>query len=503
MTAVASDQRNVSGESRRALRARKRMIAQRKRVVAASAVVTLVLGMGYVAADAFDIVPGPLTVEPVRTVEFPQATSVVASKPMVAELNDGPKIDAAKAGSLVDAFAKTKGVGNDYSLVIADAQGNPIVQRNQGTPREPASTMKTMTAFAASNALDMSSTLDTEVYLADGGAEQGDGSVRIVLKGNGDMLLGSGASDASHVNGRAGVTTLVQRTAAALKAKGVTAVSVAYDDSLFGTKRFPDTISSNNGGNDMLYAAPMSSMAIDEARNWSGTTKPSNPDVESAYPTRFADGAARVASEFAKQLGKQGIKVGGSVSQGEAPDSGKPIASVSSAPLSEIMSFMLKNSDNTEAELFGRLTALKTGEENSPEGAATAVRKALDKAGIDTDGIVIADCSGLSSGSKLTVTALMQVQAKYASGDDEYAPAIEGLAVSGLSGTALHRQLPGSADGLIRLKTGTLGDVTSMTGNVSRTKGGVLTFSIIVNKPANMWEAMTAVDTLVGKLPEL
>ena len=59
--------------------------------------------------------------------------------------------------------------------------------------------MKTLTAYAAAIELDMGKTLDTQTYLE----QSQDGTARLVLKGNGDMLLGAGASDANHINGRA------------------------------------------------------------------------------------------------------------------------------------------------------------------------------------------------------------------------------------------------------------------------------------------------------------
>ncbi|WP_338070193.1 D-alanyl-D-alanine carboxypeptidase/D-alanyl-D-alanine-endopeptidase [Bifidobacterium simiarum] len=485
-----------NASSRRAARQWRRTMARRRRTVAIAVIVTILLGSAYVIGDAHDVLPGPLSVHTSQGPTFPAAAAVRQAKTVTGDSDTGPQIDAAKVKSLVDAFAKSEGVGNDFSVVIADGNGDPIVQRAETTPREPASTMKTMTAYAASTTLDMSSTLDTEVYLD----ESGEG-VRLVLKGNGDMLLGEGASDPDHINGRAGLATLVDRTIAALNKHDVNAVTVAYDDSLFGSKRFPDTIGANNP--NLIYAAPMASMAIDEARNWTGVTKPKDPDVESSYPTRSSTPASDVAKKFAAQLKAKGIKVSGSVSEGTAPDGDAPIASVSSAHLSEIMGFMLKNSDNTEAELFGRLTALKTGKDNSPEGATAAVKAILAERGIDLTGVNVADCSGLSQGSKLTVRALAQVQAKYVESDAEAAPAAEGLAISGLSGTALHRTISSSANGLVRLKTGSLDQVTSMTGNVSRAKGGTLIFSIIVNKPGNMWSASRAVDKLVSELPEV
>lgn len=487
---------NNGVQTRRAARRLQKVKGRKRRSVAVAAVLTLLLGCGYVVADIYDVAPGMLTSKVTPVEQFPEAKQAIAAKSVVTQIEDVESPNAGQTQALVKAFASATGVGKDFSLVIADDQGKVIVERNQDALREPASTMKTLTSFAASQHLDMSSTLDTEVYLDDSAS-----TPTLTLKGNGDMMLGSGANDASHVNGRAGLTTLAQRTAAALRQQGVNTVAFRYDDSLFGSKRLPDHLEENNP--DLAYASPMASMAIDLSRNWTGWSKPSNPDVESAFPPRSSKPAADVANTFVKLLAGQGIKVTGGVTSGTAPSSGDPIASVSSAHLSEIMSYMLRNSDNTEAELFGRLLALKTGQENSPEGAAAAVKQTLADANIDVSKVTVADCSGLSPGSRLTASVLAQVQSALVHSNSSVSAAAEGLAVSGLSGTALSHDFPDSADGLIRLKTGTLSDVTSMTGNVSRTKGGTLVFAVIVNNPTNTWEAIHAIDTLVGKLPQL
>ncbi|MCB5520763.1 D-alanyl-D-alanine carboxypeptidase, partial [Erysipelatoclostridium ramosum] len=70
-----------------------------------------------------------------------------------------------------------------------------------------------------------------------------------------------------------------------------------------------------------------------------------------------------------------------------------PIAEVESAPLAMVMAFMLRHSDNTLAEEFGRLLALSTKQENSPAGATAAVRNELRTLGIDLTGLQMADCS--------------------------------------------------------------------------------------------------------------
>ena len=109
--------------------------------------------------------------------------------------------------------------------------------------------MKTLTAYAAAVELDMGKTLDTQTYLE----QSQDGTARLVLKGNGDMLLGAGASDANHINGRAGLGTLAGRTAQALRQRGITSVTLAYDDTLFGNDRWPQGIAELD--TDHLYYA--------------------------------------------------------------------------------------------------------------------------------------------------------------------------------------------------------------------------------------------------------
>ena len=166
------------------------------------------------------------------------------------------------------------------------------------------------------------------------------------------------------------------------------------------------------------------------------------------------------------------------------------------------MALMLRTSDNTLAELFGRLTAAKLGKENSPGGAVKAVTEALDHLGVNTGGLVMADCSGLAPGSELSVNTLVQVQ-ELALESKGITPVAKGLSVVGLTGTAAERKVNDLADGLVRVKTGTLDQVTSMTGNVSRRSGGSLVFAVIVNNPEDMAAARQAVDRLVTSLDRL
>lgn len=480
--------RATAGQHRRA-RASHRVLT-----VAVSAAATIALGVGYVVADAYDVLPGPLTVRGVAAPQVPKAGRSLSSGGLVADADLSIPVDADEANALIDAFAASSGVGADYSVVVADADGTVAAQRNADAAREPASTLKTLTSLAATATLDMASTLDTSTYLV----QNADGSATVVLSGGGDMLLGAGDGDPDHVNGRAGLGTLAERTAEALAQRGITAVTLLYDDSLFGDSRYPAGIEENNPGN--LYYTGIASMAVDGGRRWADP--PDDPDTYTAYPELSTQPAADAAATFAARLAERGITVAGEPAAGATPAGMSPIATVSSAQLSEIMAFMLRHSDNTLAEEFGRLVALATGHDNSPAGATQAVTAALEDLGVDTAALSMADCSGLAPGSRLTASILVEVQA-LALGGDVGAGMLEGMSVPGLTGTAAGRLADDDAAGLLRVKTGTLDAVTAMTGNVSRRDGGVLAFAIIVNDPENAWEAARAVDVFIAGLAGL
>ncbi|MCI1983407.1 MAG: D-alanyl-D-alanine carboxypeptidase/D-alanyl-D-alanine-endopeptidase [Bifidobacteriaceae bacterium] len=472
--------------------------------VGISAVATMALLAGYAIGDAADVFPGYLTYaeQSATSQSLAAPLAAVASNSAISDMDTAKAVKKSAAKKLVKSFLKTDGLGSHVSVIVADGAGTQLASSKGSTPREPASTLKTLTAFAAATTLDMDSTLDTQVYVT----ESGSTSAAITLRGNGDMLLGTGASDPDHVNGRAGLTTLAQQAAMALKKKGITKVSLSYDDSLLGTKRTPDDMNP-----DMISSGnftPVSSLAVDEGREWGTSEKPSDPDALLSWlPTRTTEPAAEAAQAFATKLKKAGLTVAGTVSSTTLPSSTLEssedrIASVSSAKLWELLRFTLQQSDNTYAELFGRLVALRTGAQNSPKGATASVLALLKKHGIDTTGLHLSDCSGLSDNSKLTTKALIQVQEKYMD-DSTNAAAVEGLGVSGFSGTALERAFTSKVRGLVRLKTGSLTTVTSMTGNVARTKGGMVYFAVIVNKADDMWAAHVAIDSFVSKLANL
>lgn len=461
-------------------------------MVTVSVVVTLAVCVGYTIADVYDVAPGLLTAQSAPTRTYSAIPTPLAAGAVAGKADRDVPIDEKKAEKLITALGESEGTGN-FSVAIAAADGTIAAERNLDTEREPASTTKTLTAFTAVHTLEMSGTLDTEVYLT-----HADTSPTIVLQGHGDMLLGEGQNDPSHINGRAGLATLAQNTAQSLRQRGIDQVALAVDDSLFGDDNTSTALEQNNDGNAMY--TPLSSMAVDGGRMRYGLT--ADPDAFTDYPTLSRTTASDAAQTFRSLLTQQGITVTDS-SDTSGTEASARIAKVSSAPLNEVMAFMLRHSDNTLAELFARLTALKLGLGNSMDADIQAVVQVLRANDIPTDGLHLTSCSGLAAGTRLRIPTLLAVQRSLVGLDDGGAAEIEGLSVPGLTGTARNRAANDDIKGLARVKTGSLGGVRALAGNVSREHGGVLLFAVIVNDSSDELAANNAIDDFMAGLAKL
>lgn len=444
-------------------------------------------------------------------------------------------IDAKMLSDATHDFLSRTGSPAKEGYIIANGDGTVISSSNADTPLEPASTMKTLTTLAATGVLDMDSTLDTDVLLltgpggtkdplslrrhgtgtpGDAGTRRpAEGTATIVLRGGGDMLLGSGSSDPSHVNGHAGLATLAGRTAAALSHRRITAVRLVADTTLFGSVRRPATMTEDYVQTG--YFTPTAALAVDEGRQPVPGSDPDSAD-RSTIP-RTDDPASAAVSSFASALSgaltAKGIRLTNTMSGGrrrvnaatdperaQAASSRRSvrIARVSSAPLRQILGLMLRLSDNTLAEEFGRLTALRLKTGNSPEGAVRAVRKELARQHVDLTGATIADCSGLSPGSRISPTMLFHVMRRLRTHAE--ASAFEGLPVI----TEASTDYPSQALGRVRLKSGSLDEVTSDSGVILRTNGGFFYYAAIVNVAQGQWgprgEGLSAIHRLAGRL---
>ena len=171
------------------------------------------------------------------------------------------------------------------------------------------------------------------------------------------------------------------------------------------------------------------------------------------------------------------------------------MASVSSAPLSDILAVSLKTSDNTMTEVEGRLVAAHAKETTDFAGASKAVLAQLSKDGFDTSGVTLLDSSGLAKGNKVPARLLTQIMTKAAGGEGGSAgrTLIADLPVGALDGTLGKRLHDTAAAGTVRAKTGSLEQTASLAGVVTTADGRQLAFAILANNiPAGTSETVAA-----------
>jgi len=179
---------------------------------------------------------------------------------------------------------------------------------------------------------------------------------------------------------------------------------------------------------------------------------------------RAADPAAHAAGELTRLAGEFGITVAGPPASGTAPAKTVTIATVRSAPLSDIVAGMLRESDNTAAELLTRELGVAKAHDGSTAAGTKAVVDVLSAARLPTAGVRLGDGSGLLTTNQVPCPALA---AALRAPDRNGAPRLEPLlAVAGRSGTLEPRLVGTPLEGKLRAKTGSLDGVTGLAGFV-------------------------------------
>lgn len=453
----------------------------------------LLLGAGYGYADVRGVVPGPLTTSPPAQ-DYPElrpapgaaapaapSTSGVATVPGAldpdAPLPTEPGLTAAFGPALAD-----PALGPAVSASVVDvASGRLLFQTDPGLRGEPASVAKVLTAAAALRTLGPATTLTTSTRMLPGDGDPTATTTTpptLFLVGTGDLLLAAGHGDPTAVLGRAGLADLAAQTAAGLRADGTTRVRVRLDDSALGGLGWGEATGPGVGQADISsgFVAPLTGLAVDVGRT-----------SEQNYAPRVADPGLDAAGTFVAALQAEGITVDGQPARERAPAAAAQVAAVESAPIAQVVGFMLDHSDNTVADTLSRLVAVRTGGAPTFAGGGSAVLTEIRALGVDTSGCVLTDGSGLSDGSQLSAQALAQVIAIAGSPDHpELRPLLEGLPVGGLTGTLTDRFGPRSGAqagvGTVRAKTGTLSRVSSLAGIVVTRDGRLLSFAVIADQ---------------------
>ena len=368
------------------------------------------------------------------------------------------------AARLADRFPRAGLGAGAVGEVLDAASGTVLWSSGPDSGRMPASTAKLATAVAALTVLGPDRTERTSVrYRA------ADNTLSLV--GGGDPGLDLAALQA-----------LAADTAKTLSARGLTRVTLRFDDSLFPAPVLSPGWQPGYYPQDL---APVRALAL--------------------VGERLPDTALATARRFGELLTVDGVQVGAPTRAVVRPDA-VAVASRTSQPLWQTVEHMLKVSDNNTAEVLLRLTALARHGAADWQDGTDAVRSVLGGYGVPLDGVALYDGSGLSREDRLTPRALGAIAALIVRPGlgRVLRPVFAGLPVAGRDGTlspADHRfsTWPSScAAGRVRAKTGTLHDAAALAGVTRGPDGRWLAFAFLENGAVPLDAARQGLDGLAA-----
>lgn len=178
------------------------------------------------------------------------------------------------------------------------------------------------------------------------------------------------------------------------------------------------------------------------------------------------------------------------------------IARLESAPFGVVAANTMKPSQNmftetilwTLGEEIGRKSG---GSGNSSQLGLGVVKGFLSSIGIPADGIVQYDGSGLSRHDLITpsaVTALYYYMGKQSLNSTAWR---NSLTIAGIDGTLKNRLKGTLADGNLRGKTGTIDQVSALSGYLRTAGGEELAVSIVINGLPNSTTRVKLIDSMI------
>lgn len=398
------------------------------------------------------------------------------------------------------------------SFVIVDADtGRIVMSHNPDTPRSPASTIKTLTTFAALDMLGPAFTWQTRAWLHDGDLYlQGGGDPYITLERWWSFVQGLRAQGLNSIPG----DIVIDNSAFSLPTEDPGAFDGRPNRSY---NVVPDALMVNFQSIDFSLAANADTHRVEII----ATPAPVNLEVENHI--RFAPGRCggpasrvdfRVASPqwdrvifsgalsphcaprtiartllrpatyafgtFVRLWRESGGGFDGKLRVESTPADAKLLLTFDSLSLAEIVRLTNKHSSNLMARhLLLTLGRERYGDPATVEKGVAAIEDWSRARGFDLSGVDIDNGSGLSRSTRITVLQMAKVlSAAYHS---PFAPEyLASLPLAGMDGT-LRSRMKNSPAGAVRLKTGHLDGVSGVAGYVTASTGKTFVLVSLVN----------------------
>jgi D-alanyl-D-alanine carboxypeptidase/D-alanyl-D-alanine-endopeptidase (penicillin-binding protein 4) len=168
----------------------------------------------------------------------------------------------------------------------------------------------------------------------------------------------------------------------------------------------------------------------------------------------------------------------------ESAPSGTELATVQSAPLSQVVQVVNKVSQNLHAEMLLREVAYATRSVGTLEAGRDERKLFLAEAGLDPAGFTFADGSGLARQDLTTPDSTVKLL-RYMWARPEREAWIQSLPVGHIDGTLQHRLKTVDGAERVHAKTGSLSHVTAMSGYLQTHSGRWIVFSMMANAELN------------------
>ncbi|XQY90165.1 D-alanyl-D-alanine carboxypeptidase/D-alanyl-D-alanine endopeptidase [Metabacillus sp. HB246100] len=426
----------------------------------------------------------------------------------------------------LDALPQLRGAS--IAVSIRSVRTGEILYQYNGDKRlSPASNMKLFTGAAALQMLGPKHTFHTEIH-TDGKQKWKVLFGNLYLVGKGDPTLSK---------------TELDQFAKALKEQGIDYISgdLIGDDSWYDDVRY--SIDLPWSDEQTYYGAPISALttsptndynagsilititpsdSIDAAplvqltppttfvsiKNKARTTKPTSKptitldrnhltntvlvvgEIPRAYPAvkesiAITNPTNYTLTLFQESLEEQGIKVLGSLKRGEVPNKTIRMMDRASVPLEQLVVPFMKQSNNTIAEILIKEMGKKGEGEGSWDSGLAVEKRVLTEMGVSLNGMVFRDGSGISHlnlTTANTVTNLLFV----AQDQPWFHSFYESLPVAGIEekqigGTLKGRFIDSPFKGKIVAKTGSLTNVSSLSGYLENGRKKEYIFAIMMN----------------------
>jgi D-alanyl-D-alanine carboxypeptidase/D-alanyl-D-alanine-endopeptidase (penicillin-binding protein 4) len=204
-----------------------------------------------------------------------------------------------------------------------------------------------------------------------------------------------------------------------------------------------------------------------------------------------SDPPAYAAARLTDALRSRGVKIGHTAKAGRAPSAAAELARSASLPIRRLTQLTALPSDNYFAELLAKGIGGGT-----TAGGARAVVRFARKRGAQ---IRLSDGSGLSRSNQ----APPQEIVRYLDNErptPEFIAFFDSLPIAGVNGTLYNRMRSGPARGHCRAKTGTLHDVSALSGYCKSSGGHTLIFSILMNGQSDTGHAESLEDRMAQSM---